>query len=267
MKVGMLKQPREAVRGLKTAFRKTECLVKQSLFEGLHFGRVDWRTSKHVRCWPNNLLVYNRVKKAGNSTVLMHIDDVIYPVNKKNSSYRERKSEALQRTSYLQWLPVKSILKFQSFYIFTFFRNPYARLLSAYLDKVGKGNNPKHVDVPGYDNSENGGFRDFLTFLETGGLYRDGHWWPQVDLLFFPIKKFDYIGKLENIGADLPLILEGAGIDFDESVNLGRVHASEATSAKINNSGDKMMNYYTQSLKSRVYSLYEKDFLVGGDDR
>ena len=45
MKVTMVKQAREAVRGLKTSFSKTtQRLVKQSLFEGLHFGRVDWRT-------------------------------------------------------------------------------------------------------------------------------------------------------------------------------------------------------------------------------
>ena len=95
----------------------------------------------------------------------------------------------------------------ESEYVFTFARNPYARVLSAYLNKVVKHRDPL---VWGNFAARHGlgeeplAFGDFLRLVaRTPSDELDPHWRPQCDLLLPDLIPYDFIGSMETFEADL----------------------------------------------------------------
>lgn len=155
-------------------------------------------------------------------------------------------------------------------------RDPYSRVLSAYLNKVEDLMPPrpmtagedhfskvvrdidafrrKHLDQDRYPDIT---FEVFLLWLRDSGSWftKDEHWAPQVTLLRQPEIKFDFIGRLENLAEDAPKILEDMGCDrgfpSQKDVNFA---PTEAT--------DKMLYYYTDEICAIVADLYAADFDV-----
>ena len=104
------------------------------------------------------------------------------------------------------------ILKDPSYFKFVFVRNPWERLLSAYLNKFIRKQNleffVKEVVTNVYrqkgltvDWEKSITFQQFLEYLsKTRDEKLNEHWKPQY--LFLRTTKFDFIGKLENIEKD-----------------------------------------------------------------
>lgn len=148
------------------------------------------------------------------------------------------------------------------YYCFTFVRNPYIRTLSAYLDKiVAQGETEKYAHLRQKIREASGvdevSFESFVTYLERGGLYKDPHWCPQVALLPLPANRLAFVGKVES--------LEG---DLNEVVNIvfGRDVYKGAKTREVNRqeSENKVSLHYSDSLRSRVYKLFEEDFASFG---
>ena len=96
-------------------------------------------------------------------------------------------------------------------------RDPYDRLLSAYLSKIVKklkeGKSIRmHTATPGKVPS----FAEFCKFIAEGGLYADYHWSPQMDYLVLPIEKYDLVARLEAIDVDFRKVAAAAGCDPSE---------------------------------------------------
>lgn len=118
-----------------------------------------------------------------------------------------------------------TLLKEGEYFKFTFVRNPWERLTSAYLNKfvdAPRGTNTnlplaKQVikDIyqannlePNYDESIT--FRQFVEYIAITDDYQlDGHWKPQH--LFLGNTKFDFIGRFENLETDFAYIQEKLG--------------------------------------------------------
>jgi hypothetical protein len=148
-----------------------------------------------------------------------------------------------------------------SWYKFIFVRDPYSRLLSAYLSKVAAGWNREDIraviDFDKSDITAPPSFETFCRSLESRGLYGNLHWRPQVDFLFFPLQKYDFIGRFESIDRDfrsVALAIRGkAELDVIEE---DATHRTRAT--------DLLSKYYTSDLYDLIYRLYRPDFEAFG---
>lgn len=228
---------------------------------------------KHVVAYPEVRLIYNRIKKSGNSSVILYLSDALQGRNKwSDGDYYSAKYDALESGVDLSLLPANELRSLNKYYSFTIFRNPYVRCLSGFIQKVGDGRTG-YSKVPGYQQNNKLGFKEFVTFLEDGGLYYDKHWWPQVDLLAWTPEKFSHIGKLEQLDTEIRYIFEQIGMKIPESLNMGKPHPAESKGktegnrSKITNSMEKLEEYFTAELYDKVYYLYENDFEVGGYEK
>ena len=154
-------------------------------------------------------------------------------------------------------------------------RDPYSRILSAYLNKVenrlpprpeteGEDHFCKVVrDIDSYRRDTLGEahypeitFEVFLLWLRDSGSWftKDEHWAPQTTLLRQPEVQFDFIGRFENMAEDAPKILAAMGCDqpfpTQKDVRFAPTGADE-----------KMGRYYTDALKGYVQEIFEEDFL------
>jgi len=94
-------------------------------------------------------------------------------------------------------------------------RNPFARLVSCYADKIRRGERnkgfPQGVEytMSGYGFNELMTFSAFANLIFTGGI-KNPHWLPQSDLL--PEKKYLRLIKMEQLSEVLPGIFSRFGI-------------------------------------------------------
>jgi hypothetical protein len=217
----------------------------------------------NVSIYPNHGLIYNRIKKSGNTTITAFLGDVLAGTRYECASDLKRK---LVRPGDLSVAELRSL---PNFYSFTFVRDPYDRVLSAYLgaaldrkrsgsSRVRNGLRRFYFDREGRDH-----FHEFLEFLDSGGLYADRHWWPQVDLLVQPVKDFSFVGRLENLVTDMKVVLRAAGVSPDLSSRLVTPHALELKDGnKIRSAGMKTEAYYSPRTCAIVERLYERDFEI-----
>jgi dermatan 4-sulfotransferase 1 len=152
------------------------------------------------------------------------------------------------------------------YFIFTFLRNPYSRVLSAFLDKIhfrqhyAKSEYSKFMQHLG-KKQQDISFDDFIGFLENGGLYKNPHWTPQISLLPFPPGDFDFIGKTERLSQDMNQVISRV---YPDKTWEGLY---QPEGRRRTNSSGLVSQYYNDSLVEKVYSLYKEDFDAFGFSR
>lgn len=207
----------------------------------------------NVSIYPNHKLILNRIKKSGNTTIVAFLNDVLV-----GNSYGDPEGlkKKLVRPSDLSVNELRSLPAYRSV---VFVRNPYDRVLSAYL---GSGRITKTRRGFRFGQNSKAHFHEFLEFLDNGGLYVDRHWWPQVDLLFQPPVEFTFVGKLENVVADMAAMLRLIGVESEFASRLDKPHEIETRGdgGKIRSAGAKSESYYTDRGRAIVAKLYRRDF-------
>ncbi|OOG23010.1 hypothetical protein B1C78_12855 [Thioalkalivibrio denitrificans] len=128
----------------------------------------------------------------------------------------------------------------QRYFLFTFVRNPYTRLLSSYLDK-GLQKDPRQS------------FADFIARLERGGLHENAHWAPQTAMLPVRPERLAFIGRTERIEEDLKTVV-------DRIFGQGTFQAPRNREVNRKGAADKLARYYSDGLAERVHALYADDF-------
>lgn len=146
---------------------------------------------------------------------------------------------------------------------FCFVRDPYARVLSAYLDKVGYKQDPAAAvfDHFGRDRTApdtSVSFAEFVAFLEAQrgqiGAWNI-HWRPLARLLRPDLIPYDLIGRLENFEADFAAV----------SARIGQTPAGDAVAAPHQTgAAERIGDFYTPDLRARVAALYAEDFATFG---
>jgi hypothetical protein len=148
----------------------------------------------------------------------------------------------------------------QSFFSYTkllFVRNPYARVLSAFLSKVDKRRritlDGKKVLSPRY------AFSEFCRWLKSEGLYANQHWAPQHEFLPIPLSGYDFVGRVETLDEDFSAFCRMIGKPAPPRVSPeARGHETNASS--------KIDRYYDGETFDIVAEIYEKDFTLFGYD-
>ncbi len=164
--------------------------------------------------------------------------------------------------------------KWPGYFTFSFTRNPYTRLKSAYNDKLkryaeiaeaelveklGQGEDEKSKKYFQRELKARISFEQFAKGVCADHLYGDQHWVPQYDRLRPDLCEYDYLGKLENYRADMSGILNAIGVAAEN-------HPSFPP--RLNSAPDPRQNsdYYSDELIRLVYNTYDKDFSAFGYD-
>lgn len=137
-------------------------------------------------------------------------------------------------------------------------RNPYSRLLSAYLDKISsncpqKRNILLHLgkDVSRIDQIIS--FEEFIYAVSEQPIANmDPHWRTQYYQTFQHAINYDFIGKFENFTNDLNHILSKVTDDYNRFITTENRHARGAN--------DLLTEFYTPKLKEIVREKFAIDF-------
>jgi hypothetical protein len=220
---------------------------------------VNFDNYRAVAVYPEQNLVYNRIKKAANTMIVASINESI---GSGHQNIREVKSSLKTPID----LTLRECRQFPDYFSFTVVRNPYTRALSAYLQKIATGTRHRFSSVPSYGVESKEGFRHFIAYLEAGGLHENRHWGPQTALLFMPPERFDYIGRFERLEDELRLVFNRAGLVIPPSLDLARLHPLDPKD-KYTGASQKVAEYYDDELLERVYLLYSDDFAAFGYEK
>lgn len=146
---------------------------------------------------------------------------------------------------------------------YTCVRNPFSRILSAYLNKVESRKNIVSEDyfsivvksIREHSKDESVSFLDFLTWLKTGPkwLTTDEHWRLQTSMLNMDIIDYNFIGRFENLAVDGQKLLDLMGID-------DAFPTQEKVAFKPTNASNKLREYYTEKEIELVLDIFESDF-------
>ncbi len=198
--------------------------------------------------------VYFRVPKAANSTVVASL--WFAETGTLVTDLDELQVLRDQRWPHVSMLDRRQLHSLVHSYMkFTFVRDPYTRVLAAYLDKIRRNEWGVADEVNaalGRSLGSTVSLDQFLAYLEAGGLGRNAHWARQVDLIPLPVAALDFVGKVETLDRDLPQAVKrilGKQIAFCSL----RPHVTGATRDHPS---------WSRELRRRAFKVYEEDFAV-----
>lgn len=145
---------------------------------------------------------------------------------------------------------------FNKYFKFTFVRNPYHRIFSAYTFLKAGGINDSDLLFSKKYLSNLQGFDDFiLDWLNEENMSLSYHFKPQVDFLINKNGeiKMDFIGRMENLSDDF--------IELKKNLSFTR---QLLVSNQSHSSFENYMKTCSSriAIKERIYSLYAKDFIT-----
>lgn len=130
---------------------------------------------------------------------------------------------------------------------FSFCRNPWERVVSAYHNKVVTKEDKRLQEC--FDKS----FEYFVDFIDRQDLTR-GDFHIRLQTTLMPVEEVDFIGRFENFEEDLKLILFALGL---EGVDIPHKNKSKH---------DHYSKYYTERTKEIITRKYKDDIEAFGYD-
>ena len=159
-------------------------------------------------------------------------------------------------------------LRLRTYFKFIFVREPLHRLLSAFKDKFINEKDRQYIDYKNirkkivkalrprdfHPNGENNiTFSEFVQFYSRNFTTPNVHWRKYDDLCHPCVINYDFIGHLETLKEDAPLLLKMAGIEG--RVTFPPLHNSTSSSDMINFYSTVRPEYIT-----RLAEKYRNDF-------
>jgi hypothetical protein len=207
-------------------------------------------------------IFFHRIPKNGNSSLVTSISQLMQGSDLSPAIQDKRKLKDVQvRPSALSAEQARAVDGHFKFFVV---RNPYDRVLSAYLSKIlrpaklGKPSRLRRDSKPGAPAPT---FEEFCRLLAAGALYQDRHWTPQNEYLVFPKEQYDFIARLESIDTDFHLLAEKLGRS-----SAGKGMVAEDPSHRTNASA-RRQEFYSETLYDLVYDMYRTDFEAFGYSR
>jgi len=148
--------------------------------------------------------------------------------------------------------------KASEYYKFTFVRNPWARLVSAYHFLLKGGMNSTDKNWAKINLIEFSSFGDFVrSWVNDENINSYIHFIPQYKFISDGngVIKADFVGKTENIETDFPIVIAKLGMDS------ALLHLNET---KNNSDSKSYMDLYDEETKGIVASVYARDIELFG---
>lgn len=149
------------------------------------------------------------------------------------------------------------------YYTFSIVRNPYARIISAWSDKI-RQEEPNYIgvckEIRKFNNLGSDDDIDFQSFVEWLTLTQDPvncepHWQLQTELISY-----------RSVPIDKLIYLESFSTDIDE-LQLSQSLKDIISKTKVNESlplDRHWSNYYTADLADKIYDFFQDDFISFG---
>lgn len=152
---------------------------------------------------------------------------------------------------------MKTILSY-----FKFCRNPWDRLVSAYINKAVEYNYSRILHSPCRWESmkpykEDLTFQQFLECIATGRS-NDVHWRPQWKLCNFCDLTYDFIGHLETVHEDAQAVIDRIGLN---------VQYPHSFASKLHKKKEEWYANLPMELLIRLKDMYRFDFELHGFDK
>lgn len=192
-------------------------------------------------------LCYNKVKKNANTSVVLLLQQI-------EDSAPLSRNDAKWQSAGLADLNWRDLGRLRRFHYFVVIRDPYSRVLSAFLDKFRHEGFRRRYGA--FDLTPEG-FGQFLRWLETGGILKDPHWDLQTKLIVWPLEKFDTVIRLENFAEEIGRLLNQRNIPHDPAV-LADIFPQDAS--KKTSASQKLESFYNLERKAIVQRLFRADF-------
>lgn len=206
---------------------------------------------KKIYCYNLKNICYLQIPKCANtSIVFMMLSDNITDHNsfKKLSSPEQHKILKKHRTLYDEGKEYKNK-------IFTFVRNPYKRIFSAWNDKVRLSERNFSAFSP-YGITNKDSFYDFLLKIENiSDENLNDHIRSQEFVAKHVIKNNGFIGKVEDISKDIKYIEKISGLKFPKY----RFNSKNSEDYK-----EIYSEVMTNACKEIIYKKYKLDFDLFG---
>jgi hypothetical protein len=221
----------------------------------------------YIDVLPRQRILYLAIPKCASTTIRMALSAMIGEVPSCAEQVHLRRHSALKSPKQVGPAAFHRLVKDERALRFSFVRNPYDRLVSAWADKFqGRPLAPGNAIVEAYlqrrkamdlplpkGPGETLSFADFVQFVAaTADDPIDMHWQSQDNLLNLPGVNFDFIGRLETFGQDFTRVIEHVGGDR----SLAMVIDSQLNKSRH----DAWRDYYTGALADQVYRTFERDF-------
>jgi hypothetical protein len=191
-------------------------------------------------------IFYNRIPKAGSSTIIANLYSMKYGINIASLTDSRRAKYSFKKPSEML---NEEVDKISNYFKFTIVRNPYTRILSAYQDKISSG---KKNLKNSFFADEIPSFSEFCRYLELGGWKDNIHWAPQTSILLLPLKEYNYIGYVESLAEDLTNILEKISNNYIKDILNFTQHKTGAD--------DIYRQIYDSQSVAIVAKIYQPDF-------
>ena len=224
--------------------RLNEQITKILLSDRFGVKEVNCSAMRHVALYPNLQLAYNRIKKNANTSTMIQL-------RKLEADVQENGDTAKSNTLHITSAPIGEIARLRSYTFFVIVRNPYTRVLSAFLSKFGR-KDQQYVRRFRYFDLNPAGFHDFVSWLQDGGLSRDKHWDLQSKVLLLPLEKFDVVVRIENYSEEMRQLLSFRKLEVSSADTLRHTKGTGASK--------HVQSFYTPEIADKVYRMFEADF-------
>jgi len=137
--------------------------------------------------------------------------------------------------------------KWNEYFTFTFVRNPWDRLVSAYFHDMSKrriNTIPARRKVNNFLKSKNLGRNDFIPFVKKFLNFKRVHYMP---CNYWFKKRYNFVGRFENLQADFDTVCEELGIP------------KQKLSHKNKSEHKHYTEYYDDEAREIVAKKYAKD--------
>lgn len=154
---------------------------------------------------------------------------------------------------------IDEILNSDQYYRFTFVRDPYKRVFSAYIDKI-VGNTKNKTQILRYSGEDTSdltkeiSFEQFVLALsEIDPTKMDRHWMPQNLITGAQYIDYAFIGKIEKFNSDIEKVFQSLQMEIDDYYSYYAPHK--------NSSGVHIEDYLAdQATLDLINRIYETDF-------